>query len=1041
MSFDASRFSFDPWKDFTGVVMQQGRVQLDSDWNEWLAILNRRIRAGTMDTIGRAVYPITTPYAFKINATQSAGKNAITIGAGRMYVDGLLVENHGAPSSAQFDPALAELSGAPQLVPSAAETDVSFTDQPYLPAAKLPTDNGPFLIFLDVWEREVTALKDPDLIERAVGVDTTGRRQTVWQVRFQDVSKVQGGVTCTSTAPWNTITKPTPSRLTTGVAQSSVGGPCCLTPNTGYTGIENQLYRVEIHQGGKANTSGKVTGATFKWSRDNGSVATAVTKIDAAGSASRLTVVSTGKDQVLGFRPGDWVEVTDDVRELTGKSGDLLQIAVDGVDQTGKTILLSAAVSADVVGNLTSPPSNYPNCHTRVRRWDQGGKIYQTDGTNTTLWVDLNAAGARGDIAVPPAGTRLILENGVTVAFDLATAGEPFRVGDFWSFAARATDGWVEPLAKAPPLGVHHHYARLAVVTFGSQPSDCRIPWPPATTAGESCACTVCVEVADLAADKSAIDKAIAQVNEQGGGRVCLGPGTFALAGNPVRLGNVDEVILSGQGPATVLSYNGTGPALIIDNCREVRIEDLAVSALPDGQVGGVDQQVTIGILVRGDSNAVSVERCIVQVPTQFGLISLKTLGLPDKLLPPDASLKSDIAAANGIAIALDGGKIVSPVFRGNILAADAGIATLGSLPAAKIKKSVEEGPPPPARLLAACRIEGNFMICPQAGVLFGNLPPGQQGAETWYLYALESLIEGNTVLGGAVAGMLLEGQTIQGASVRISQNDLEVANIGIQTGLDGVLIADNTITQGDYAAKLKPAPTSTGIKVMSPNSERLAALTDVRVDRNRVDGVAGPGIYVNATAATICVADNTVRNVSGVGILGRNDLTGAEMIIRGNAVEKVSGPIDPIVKDSLVGIFAQAANTTIRENSVGTIADDQNIRTTKGIFAGATTTSISDNRIHDIGIGMPDHHYYGIDAKLIARGALTVSTNTIEAAWANAPSARWYVFGINVVGPESQTVCVQQNVIDVSLQLGWFINIDAAKADCVVTGNCCRAE
>ena len=37
MSFDASRFPFDPWKDFAGVVMQQGRVQLDSDWNEWLA--------------------------------------------------------------------------------------------------------------------------------------------------------------------------------------------------------------------------------------------------------------------------------------------------------------------------------------------------------------------------------------------------------------------------------------------------------------------------------------------------------------------------------------------------------------------------------------------------------------------------------------------------------------------------------------------------------------------------------------------------------------------------------------------------------------------------------------------------------------------------------------------------------------------------------------------------------------------------------------------------------------------------------------------
>jgi len=42
MSFDSSRFTFNPWNDFLGVVMQQGRVQLDSDWNEWLAEFARR---------------------------------------------------------------------------------------------------------------------------------------------------------------------------------------------------------------------------------------------------------------------------------------------------------------------------------------------------------------------------------------------------------------------------------------------------------------------------------------------------------------------------------------------------------------------------------------------------------------------------------------------------------------------------------------------------------------------------------------------------------------------------------------------------------------------------------------------------------------------------------------------------------------------------------------------------------------------------------------------------------------------------------------
>src|ERR1700738_3453310 len=99
MSFDSSRFPFDHWNDFSGVVMEQGRVQLDSDWNEWLAEFMRRIRAGTLDTFGRAVVPTTTPAAFQIGLIQdSSGNVSISIGPGRMYVDGLLAENHGLPA-------------------------------------------------------------------------------------------------------------------------------------------------------------------------------------------------------------------------------------------------------------------------------------------------------------------------------------------------------------------------------------------------------------------------------------------------------------------------------------------------------------------------------------------------------------------------------------------------------------------------------------------------------------------------------------------------------------------------------------------------------------------------------------------------------------------------------------------------------------------------------------------------------------------------------------------------------------------------------
>ena len=92
-----------------------------------------------------------------------------------MYVDGLLAENHGLPPLG-FDPLLAERDRhGRHAVRRSSRTGRRPTA---LPAG------GPHLAYLDVWEREVTYLEDPDLVEVAVGVDTTARTQTAWQVRL-----------------------------------------------------------------------------------------------------------------------------------------------------------------------------------------------------------------------------------------------------------------------------------------------------------------------------------------------------------------------------------------------------------------------------------------------------------------------------------------------------------------------------------------------------------------------------------------------------------------------------------------------------------------------------------------------------------------------------------------------------------------------------------------------------------------------------------------------------------------------------------------
>lgn len=560
MSFDNSRFTFNPRKDYAGVVMQQGRVQLDSDWNEWLAEVIRRTQAGTLDTFGRAVYPATTPFAFHITASTSGGTNVLKIGPGRLYVDGLLAENHGDPATVRWDPALAEMSNTPQPPPGTETGAIDFTDQPFMPpGTKVPAGNGPFLAYLDVWIRPVDYLNDPDLIDKAVGVDSTGRLQTVWQVRLLDLAN-SPGATCDSTIA-NFPPAPSGALLTTGTTPTAPSGPCCLTSGSAYTGQENQFYRVQIHQPGAAAGSAvppttAPTGATFKWSRDNGSVIAGVTAISnvtnsAGNPASQLTVLSLGRDQVLGFAPGNWIEILDDAFEYAQTAGELHQI--DTIDVASKTVTLAATLgSSFTIGNAD------PKRHTRIRRWDQSGRVFEQDGT--TVWWDVDAQG-RGDVPVPPAGTSLILENGITVTFDVSGATGRFIAGDFWTFAARTADGSVEKIEKAAPRGIHHHYARLSIVTFPGSATDCRTKWPPSSGDGEcGCCCTVTVgDGVESLGKFTSINAAIGALPANGG-EVCVLAGRYF---ENVLIKGRRDIVIHGCGWQTRIASASLKPAAV----------------------------------------------------------------------------------------------------------------------------------------------------------------------------------------------------------------------------------------------------------------------------------------------------------------------------------------------------------------------------------------------------------------------------------------------------------------------------------------------
>src|SRR5262249_36143181 len=144
---------------FTRVLMQQGRVQLDSDWNEQTAIFWDYLRHVVTDLLGPCAGP-ETDCGFAIKAEgdlddmglddkakrefcdRMQGAGDFLIGKGRYYVDGLMCENHHS---------------------------VTYSQQAnYLETNLLDPKHTRHLVYLDVWERYVSLDEDPAIGEPAL---------------------------------------------------------------------------------------------------------------------------------------------------------------------------------------------------------------------------------------------------------------------------------------------------------------------------------------------------------------------------------------------------------------------------------------------------------------------------------------------------------------------------------------------------------------------------------------------------------------------------------------------------------------------------------------------------------------------------------------------------------------------------------------------------------------------------------------------------------------------------------------------------------
>jgi hypothetical protein len=330
-----------------------------------------------------------------------------------------------------------------------------------------------YFIYLDVWEREVTYLEDPLIREVALGgPDTTTRSTIVSKIRVvkpedtgqnppdpgdkKYLNENQEFQLSKFATDWETQLQTWMStdhgrlQAQTVDPEQSSKEPCVIPPTSQYRGMENQLYRVEIHEGSDSSY-----GPTFKWSRENGAVMFPIlgqVAISEGQTSITLTLGNLGHDDSrFGLKEDDWVEIVSIEDEMEGELGPLMR--VQQIQYASRQVTL---VSESKQG-VTVP--EYPLF---LRRWD-----YQAGDPSDKHTAQIANSGALQLLE----GSWLTLENGIQVLFvhDEDPAAS-YRTGDYWLIPARTATGTIEwprhnqHPDSLPPQGVKHYFAPLCYV-------------------------------------------------------------------------------------------------------------------------------------------------------------------------------------------------------------------------------------------------------------------------------------------------------------------------------------------------------------------------------------------------------------------------------------------------------------------------------------------------------------------------------------------------------------------------------------------------
>jgi hypothetical protein len=409
--------------------------------------------AATLDPLEIEIAAGHEVWLFLLEQDEAAGPEpTFWIAPGSYHVDGLVVESHSGgafPSMAFPDAAGFPWAASPAPGPP--------LDGLLAPAGLAATDR--VVAYMETWERHITAIEDPGIREEALGLsDSCARTELLGQVKLATLTGVLPAGAASADAiraAANAIrdvfanVEVSGGQLTIDVPQATpTTDPCALLDLAGYSGSDNRLYRVEVHQGGG------LLRVRLKWSRDNGSEHFAA-RLD----ASQNLVFDAG----TALAAGDIVEVLSNVVDL----GDdvLAQVSADGfvpaqraVGQLVQLAAIEVASSSDeVVFRLVEPDhvstavtldhryGTFPEAVLKLRRWHGILDPQQIAG---------------GGAASP--GPH-VLEDGITV--ELSSTGS-YRPGQWWQYEARVRGENANGPWRSAPHGPERRFAPLALLEF-----------------------------------------------------------------------------------------------------------------------------------------------------------------------------------------------------------------------------------------------------------------------------------------------------------------------------------------------------------------------------------------------------------------------------------------------------------------------------------------------------------------------------------------------------------------------------------------------